>query len=39
MTKVWIKVCYAQSEPDWSIKKAELRLRQWASKNDWAASE
>jgi hypothetical protein len=25
--KLWIKVCNAQSEPDWSIKKAEPKLR------------
>jgi hypothetical protein len=25
--KVWIKVCNSQSEPDWSIKKAEPKLR------------
>jgi hypothetical protein len=25
--EVWIKVCNSQSEPDWSIKKAEPKLR------------
>jgi hypothetical protein len=27
IAKVWIKVCNSQSEPDWSIKKAEPKLR------------
>jgi len=27
IAKVWIKVCNAQSEPYWSMKKAEPKLR------------